>query len=166
MKYTHGHLDPWWDDSFKQLEYQYLPHKDEAMVRDWKAQGYANMHLNGAIHSLDDNEYARLFLDHFKWQNSGAALYQMNTGDLLPLHKDHYVTYQRVFNITDTKCIWRAIVFMEDWKSGHYFEIDNKPLLEWRRGDYVMWNYDVEHMAFNMGLEPRYTLQITGTVLK
>ena len=166
MKYVYGHIDPWWDDSFKQLEYKYLPHKDETMVREWKAQGYANMHLNGAIHPLNNNEYAQPFLNHFKWQNSGAALYQMNTCDLLPLHRDHYITYQRVFNINDTSVIWRAIVFMEDWKSGHYFEIDGDPILKWRRGDHVVWNFDIEHMAFNMGLEPRYTLQITGTVLK
>jgi hypothetical protein len=51
---------------------------------------------------------------------------------------------------------------MEDWKSGHYFEIDGKPLVQWKRGDYAIWNYDVPHMAFNMGIEPRYTIQITG----
>lgn len=165
MRYRFGHIDPWWDDSFKQLEYKYLPHKDENMVLEWKAQGYANMHLNGAIHPLNDNEYATPFLDYFGWKDAGAALYQMNTGDLLPVHRDHYLTYQRVFNITDTSVIWRAIVFMDDWRSGHYFDINNTPVVNWRRGDYIAWNFDVPHMAFNMGLEPRYTLQITGTQL-
>jgi len=165
MKYRTGHIDPWWDDSFKQLEYKYLPHKDEAMVREWKSQGYANMHLNGAIHPLNDNEYAKPFLDFFGWKDSGAALYQMNTGDILPTHRDHYLTYQRVFNITDTNVIWRAIVFMDDWQPGHYFDIDGKPIVDWQRGDYVAWNFDVPHTAFNMGTEPRYTLQITGTQL-
>ena len=58
--------------------------------------------------------------------------------------------------------IWRCIVFLEDWKSGHYLEVADKPLLGWRRGDYVAWNYDVPHFAANIGLEPRYTAQITG----
>jgi hypothetical protein len=163
MNYKFGHIDPWWDDEFKDFLYEYLPHKDETMVREWKAQGYANMHLNGAIHPLNDREYAQPFIKHFGWANAGAALYKMNTGDILPLHKDHYVTYQRVFNITDTSVIWRAIVFMEDWKPGHYFDIDGKPFVDWKRGDYVMWNFDVLHTAFNMGTEPRYTLQITGS---
>lgn len=163
MKYQLGYINPWWVDGFKDFEYKYLPHKDEVMVQEWENQGYANMHLNGAIHPLNDCDYAKPFLDHFGWKDSGAALYKMNTGDILPLHKDHYITYQRVFNITDTSCIWRAIVFMEDWKSGHYFEIDGTPVVNWSRGDYVVWNYDVEHMAFNMGIDPRYTLQITGT---
>tara|TARA_R110000868_G_scaffold371717_1_gene635423 strand:- start:71 stop:574 length:504 start_codon:yes stop_codon:yes gene_type:complete len=164
MRYKQGHIDPWWDDSFKEFEYLYLPHTDETMVTNWRAQGYTNLHLNGAIHSLNNNSYAKPFLDYFNWKNSGAALYKMDTGDILPTHKDHYITYQRVFNITDPSSIWRVIVFMEDWKSGHYFEIENKPIVEWRRGDYVMWNYDIDHMVFNMGIEPRYTLQITGTL--
>jgi hypothetical protein len=52
---------------------------------------------------------------------------------------------------------------MEDWKSGHYMEVDGNPIVNWNRGDYVMWNYDVPHYAGNFGIEPRYTMQITGT---
>lgn len=164
MKYKFGYVTPWWDDEFKEFEYQYLPHKDDSMVQDWKAQGYANMHLNGAIHPLNDRDYAQQFLKIFNWKDAGAALYKMNTGDVLPVHQDHYITYQRVFNIADTGCIWRAIVFMEDWKSGHYFEIDGEPFTNWKQGDYVVWNYDVPHMAANLGVDPRYTMQITGSV--
>jgi hypothetical protein len=31
-------------------------------------------------------------------------------------------------------------------------------------GDVVVWPYDTPHMAANMGLIPRYTLQITGHI--
>ena len=34
--------------------------------------------------------------------------------------------------------------------------------LGWQAGDTVEWTYDLPHMAANIGLEPRYTLQITG----
>jgi hypothetical protein len=162
MKYEIGHMDPWWDNSFKELSYQYLPHKDQDMVNKWVLQGYTNMNLNGAVCDIRGHVFAKRFVDFFNWANTGAALYQMNTGDTLPVHRDHYITYQKVFDITDTGVIWRAIVFMEDWKSGHYFEIDNTPVFSWRAGDFVVWNYDVPHMAANLGIEPRYTLQITG----
>jgi hypothetical protein len=162
MKYRLGHIEPWWNDDFKSFEYQYLPHKDQVMVAEWQAQGYRNLNLNGGIYHLNDTEYAQPFFQQFSWTNQGACLFRMNTGDITPNHKDHYITYKRVFDIKDNSKIWRAIVFMEDWKSGHYFEIDGKPLVNWQRGDYVAWNYDVWHMAFNMGIEPRYTMQITG----
>jgi hypothetical protein len=58
--------------------------------------------------------------------------------------------------------MYRGIVFLEDWKSGHYFEIDGRPLMPWRAGDWVYWNNAVPHYAGNFGTEPRYTMQITG----
>ena len=86
----------------------------------------------------------------------------MNTCDILPVHQDHYTKYQQVANITDPQKIRRAIVFLEDWASGHYFEVDGNPILNWRAGDYVIWEYDTPHFAGNFGITPRYTVQITG----
>jgi len=54
------------------------------------------------------------------------------------------------------------LVLLEDWKSGHYLEAMNKPVVNWHAGQVVEWTYDTPHMAANIGLEPRYTLQITG----
>jgi hypothetical protein len=58
--------------------------------------------------------------------------------------------------------IRRAIVLLEDWKPGHYFEIMDIPVVNWTAGTVIQWEYDTPHMAANIGLEPRYTLQITG----
>lgn len=163
MKYKFGHVDPWWNDSFKSLDYQYIPHKDQRMVDTWLAQGYKNLNLNGAVHHLQDSEYAQPFLRKFPWVNQGAALFCMYTGDILPNHQDHFTTYKKSFAISDVSKIWRAILFMEDWQSGHYFEIAGRPVVDWKKGDFVRFNFDVPHMAYNMGTKPRYTLQITGT---
>ena len=51
---------------------------------------------------------------------------------------------------------------MEDWKSGHYFEVEGNPFIEWKSGDYISWVGNTEHFAANIGIEYRYTLQITG----
>jgi len=51
---------------------------------------------------------------------------------------------------------------LEDWKPGHYLEVNGKPYVNWQAGDTVEWAYDTPHMAANIGLEDRYTLQITG----
>jgi alpha-ketoglutarate-dependent taurine dioxygenase len=53
---------------------------------------------------------------------------------------------------------------LEDWLSGLYAEYDNEPFVNWRAGDCVIWNYNVTHMAANLGVRPRYTLQITGHI--
>ena len=46
---------------------------------------------------------------------------------------------------------------------GTAFEIAGKGFINWSRGDYVWWRNGVPHFAGNIGTEPRYTMQITGT---
>jgi hypothetical protein len=164
MKYEFGHIDPWWDDSFKNLGYEYYPIKNVHDEERWITEGYKNVILNGALYAIPKPmpDYANPFLTMFEWHNVGLGFFRMNTLEMFPTHQDHYTSYRQKFNITDTSTIWRCIVFLEDWKSGHYMEIDSKPHLEWRKGDYVRWNYDVPHFAGNFGTEPRYTMQITG----
>jgi uncharacterized protein YijF (DUF1287 family) len=87
----------------------------------------------------------------------------MDTGTVLPDHKDLYKKYIELFNLQGQEnWIYRAIIFLEDWQSGHYAEYDYDPFVNWRAGDCVIWRYDTPHMAANIGLLPRYTLQITG----
>jgi hypothetical protein len=59
--------------------------------------------------------------------------------------------------------ISRAVIFLEDWKPGHIFEIEGNLLSNWKAGEYILWQYDTEHMAANLGIEPRYTAQLTFT---
>ena len=52
--------------------------------------------------------------------------------------------------------------FLQDWKPGHYFEIDEQPMTNWSAGDYIVHSYENVHMSANVGTEPKYTAQITG----
>jgi hypothetical protein len=105
-------------------------------------------------------------IKHFSelgWQDIGTSYYRMATGTVLPEHVDTYERYINLFNLKGKEdTIRRAVVFLEDWKPGHYLEIDEKPILEWSAGDYIIWSKKTPHMAANIGLEYRYTLQITG----
>jgi hypothetical protein len=163
-RYDFGKLIPWWDDSFKTLDYEYYPLTNTHDLERWLSEGYSGLNLNGELYSMKKPmpDYAQPFFKLFDWENVGISFYRMNTLDALPLHQDSYISYRKMFDITDPGVIWRGIVFLEDWKSGHYFEIDGKAHLNWQAGDYVFWNYDVPHYAANFGLEPRYTMQITG----
>ena len=109
-------------------------------------------------------DYAQPFFKLFAWQDIGIAFYRMKTCEALPQHVDAYTSYKKMFDIDNPDKIYRGIVFLEDWKSGHYFEIDGEILMPWRRGDWVYWNNAVPHYAGNFGLEDRYTLQITGHI--
>ena len=87
----------------------------------------------------------------------------MTSGTVMPVHQDRYAKYVSLFDLAGKESlIRRAVVLLEDWRPGHYLEIQGRPLVEWRAGTVVEWSYDTPHMAANVGLEPRYTLQITG----
>jgi hypothetical protein len=89
----------------------------------------------------------------------------MKTGTVMPVHSDVYKRYIELFNLQGKETrIRRALVLLEDWQSGHYLEVANKPYVNWKAGDTVEWSYDEPHSAANIGLEDRYTLQITGWV--
>jgi len=108
------------------------------------------------------------FIRHFEalgWQDIGTSYYRMATGTILPTHQDTYKRYVELFNLQGQEHrIRRAIVFLEDWQSGHYLELKGVPVVGWKKGFTVVWAYDTPHMAANIGSTPRYTLQITGHV--
>jgi hypothetical protein len=99
------------------------------------------------------------------WKDIGLSFYRMTTGTVLPVHSDLYRRYIELFALAGQETsIRRALVLLEDWKSGHYLEADNKPVVDWKAGQVVEWQYDTPHAAANLGLEDRYTLQITGHI--
>ena len=61
----------------------------------------------------------------------GCCYYCMVTNEIIPVHGDNYKLYREKFNC-ELNDISRIIVFLEDWKSGHYFELDGKPFVNWK----------------------------------
>lgn len=94
---------------------------------------------------------------------TGLSYYKMMPGDILPYHGDTYARY-RAYHSVEIDHIWRVIVFLEDWQPGFMFEIEGRPINQYRAGDFVAWQGGAEHMAGNLGRVPRYTLQITGVM--
>lgn len=163
--YTVGHIDPWWDDQFKKLNFIYTPHKSPDDIARWHQEGYpTTSRFEGKYYDMRQYtpDFALPFLNLFDWDNTAISFFRMASGDMIPKHRDHYTRFREIFKVDNVKKINRCIVFLEDWKSGHYFEIIDNAIVNWKAGDFVVWNSDTPHMAANLGVEPRYTLQITG----
>lgn len=161
------HLAKFWDDEYKSLNYTREPFNDPESVATWVTQGYSGP-FTGWMCDMRQPQpsWNQNFIDIFEakgWKDVGTSYYRMDTGTVLPVHGDLYKKYVELFNLVGQEhWIYRAIVFLEDWQPGHYFEIDGVARTDWRAGDAVEWRYDTPHMAANLGLTPRYTLQITG----
>jgi hypothetical protein len=156
-----------WDNEFKRLEYIKEPFNDPVSVNTWISQGYQSK-ITGDLcdmrHRLPD--WAGRFIEYYEdlgWQDIGLAFYRMHTGTVMPNHSDLYRRYIELFNLAGRETtIRRALVLLEDWKSGHYLEVMGSSVVEWSAGTVLQWTYDTPHMAANIGLEDRYTLQVTG----
>jgi hypothetical protein len=89
-----------------------------------------------------------------------VSVIRIDPGNTIPLHRDKHYLLQEKFGAGET---WRYLIFLEDWKIGHYFEIEKTPLLKWRAGDFIKFSRKNWHVGGNMGLEPFYSAQITVT---
>jgi hypothetical protein len=163
------HIPKFWDDEFKQLTYVNEHFNDVENTQRWLAQGYADRFTGDMCDMRSPqpswNERFLNIYTELGWKDIGTSYYRMPTGTILPTHGDLYLRYVDLFNLQgQEQRIRRAIVFLEDWKPGHYFEGNDVAKVNWRAGDVVEWRYDTPHLAANLGLEPRYTLQITGWV--
>ena len=163
------HIPVFWDDEYKRLDYVNEPFNDPMRVELWTSQGYTNQ-FTGDMCDMRrpqpswNYQFIKIFQE-MGWKDIGTSYYRMGTGTILPTHSDLYLRYVDVFKLQGQEHkIRRAIVFLEDWRPGHYFEGNSIAKTDWRAGDVVEWCYDAPHMAANLGLEPRYTLQITGWV--
>lgn len=97
----------------------------------------------------------------FKLQDSVVAVQKMEVGQVLPWHKDGYVTFIKNKQVKEKKNIVRIIVFLNASLPGHQLWIGDR-LCTGEAGSYFGWNSNTEHMAANLGKQDRYTLQITG----
>jgi len=164
---TTYYIEKFWDDEYKHLTYIDESYNDPESVTRWRAMGYESR-IAGHLCDMRQQQpsWNHKFIELYEsmgWKDIGTAYYRMDCGTVMPTHEDHYKKYVSVFNLQGKETtIRRAIVFMEDWSSGHYFESPGKPVTGWKAGFVAEWQYDVPHMAANIGPTPRYTLQITG----
>lgn len=166
-RFSVDHIERFWDDEFKQLDYQSEPFNDPRDVDRWLALGYQPKFCGDmADMRRPQPSWNHRFIELFEsrgWRDIGTSYYRMTSGTVMPVHQDRFVKYVNLFGLQGREhSIRRALIFLEPWKSGHYLEIMGEPQVGWQAGTVIEWVYDTPHMAANLGLEDRYTLQITG----
>lgn len=85
-------------------------------------------------------------------------------GNFIPNHVDKYYMFKKKFNISDNEDIVRYCIFLEDWMPGQYFEVNDVPFLNWKKGDICILKQGIYHRSANAGDTNKYTAQITGVL--
>ena len=164
-----NNIEPFWDDEYKKLKYRKEIFNDNYAIDKWRQSGYHNdiENFSGEMANYKDKlpswhgKILKWADDEFSLKDIGCCYYRMETNDIIPSHFDAYNVYTQKFNCS-AEDVHKVLIFLEDWKSGHYFELDGKPYVDWKAGDWISWKGKTEHFAANIGVEFRYTLQITG----
>ncbi len=165
-----GHIEPFWSkQSYSKLEYTLEDFNNDHDIIRWRRQGYVHpsSHFTGFMCDMRkaqpswNEQIIEWFAQTYNVQDVGTSYYRMGTGVILPNHRDIYKRYRELFDVKLKDCV-RAVIYLEDWKPGHIAEIEDTPVTDWRAGDYLFWESDTPHMAANIGLDKRYTLQLTG----
>lgn len=157
----------WSGTSYKKLEYTRQPFNNQKDLIAWTKQGYTHKHFTGLLCDMNAQQpnYTKDFVNWFartyKAKDIGISYYKMPTGVILPTHKDTFKKYRALFKCNLKDCI-RAIVFLDEWHPGHVFEINGHSITNYKKGDFIFWQGSTPHMAANIGLTTRYTMQITG----
>ena len=163
--WVQGHVTPWWGLDHRNLDYIQEPFNDSKSLNEWRQLGYTQTRFTGDMYDMrfPEPDWMDPFYSLFPWNNLSWSVYRMGPGCVLPAHSDTYARFKKIYNLPHTSSVIRTIVFLEDWKSGHYLEMNGQPIISWRAGDWVSWRDDFIHLAANVGKTDRYTLQLTGS---
>lgn len=164
--WAQGHLDPWWGKAHRDLSYIHEQFNDQDSLKQWRALGYTQTRFTGDMYDMRfaETDWLSKFKPHFPFANLCWSVYRMTPGSVLPTHRDTYNRYRLIHGLDADTDIVRIIVYLEDWQSGHYAEMNGRPLIGWQAGDWICWRNDFPHLAANIGVTNRYTLQLTGTL--
>ena len=158
-------IPTWVNHDYTNLDYV---HKEAHYldIEKWKKQGFDYKTYTGNMFA-DQNKmpsWVHKVAKQIGLTDCGFTFYQMKPGVVMPRHVDHFEKYCQIYNV-ERKDVYRAIVALEDWQNGHYFEILNHIVNAYSKGDYILWSSGIPHAAANLGLTTRYTLQITGKLI-
>lgn len=162
--FSKGSIQNNWDEDFD-FCWTRQPLKDSE-INLWTGQGYVVKNFSGLMY--DNKNIMPVWIEEIgnnfpELKNKTYTIYKMTTCEIMPTHVDHFETYCRIFSVEREK-VQRVLVFLKKWEPGHYFEISGTGIVNWNKGDWFKWDCNEPHAASNIGITPRYTLQITGHV--
>jgi len=91
-------------------------------------------------------------------------------GCVVPYHRDTFYQISKKYPERKEMKV-RANIYLEDYKLGHMLQYTDQEnvihtQVNWQAGQGILWNQDILHLSCNAGMEDKFTLQISGFLLK
>jgi len=144
MYWHRSHLSKIWDKEYKDLDY------------------ISNNQIAGKVFDKKPfPEWLQNIENMVDYRNIVLSAHLLVRGDIIPKHRELFENYYPDIEKNIRK-IYTIIVMLEDWKSGHYLEINNAVISNWKAGTYFLCNSDVPFSIANVGTDNFYFLKMTG----
>jgi len=162
------HIKPKWKTSdFYNLDYFLTTHKDQNLIDLYEKSGHSKDHMtlyNCHQPSFIPDCVFDYVIPQFNFlTNIAVAINYFKPGQYLPIHTDIFEKYIKVYSVKIEKII-RYVVMLDKGISGQMLQIENNFYTNWNSGDCFGWDYSEKHAFYNLSLEDRYAVQITGTL--
>lgn len=153
-----------WGQKHRDLQYESTMFKDANQEHSWIATGHLVNALRIEMHPVKSPyPWMQYVLDFFpELKDVSFCFSKFPPGTYFPMHIDRYAYFSKHNQVTQTSSIQRYVLFLENADKGHILQIGDTMYHGWKAGLCVGWQYDTPHLAANLGLLDRYTLQITG----
>ncbi len=110
-------------------------------------------------------DWSRKILKMSKLENAYLVVHMNPPGSTNPWHYDTFAGMSKMKTDPKSKVkkkIMRVLLFVDDWHWGHFLQVGNQVVSNWKKGDIYSWKSDRYHLATNSGITKRYTIAITG----
>ncbi len=158
-----------WVDNHRYLEYNLDYLKDDLFLSTWETAGIEKNQTKIFLHQIPKpydwmKDVVDQVSNHYRLTHLSFSFHKITPGNFLAMHSDKYGLFRQKFKIDEVNRIQRTIVFLEDADDGHILIVGDTSYINWKKGDSVSWTGEEKHLAANLGLTDRYTLQITGLI--
>jgi hypothetical protein len=148
--------------------YQHQVRELDDIYGQYGGYPHAFCEANTTIHQLwwDDQQLDFAALEQMlDMEVITVSSIRQDPGNVVPYHRDVFFKIRQQHPDNQRPCV-RANIFLEDSRLGHMlqFTLDGKhqTVAEWQANTGFMFDNTVLHLSCNAGLEPKYTLQISG----
>ena len=137
------------------IQYGYV--KENSLIKQKMYRSYSEM-----------PKWGKELVKKTKLKKPILSLLLQPVGSVNPWHFDAHTVFTNMNGYDKNKKdqVYRFLFFLEDWDWGHFSQIGNNVISNWKSGDVYTWDFQMYHLASNAGIKDRYTLQVTGLLDK
>lgn len=124
---------------------------------------YENTRINQLWYEPDQVDFAEIGRQLGMDVVSISSIRQ-HPGCVIPWHRDTFYQISKRWPDRNELKV-RANIYLQDWRMGHIIQYNDTIDTHWSAGDGWLWDSSILHLGANVGMQDKFTLQISGFLI-